>query len=185
MLARAFDDDPLMGWIFPDPEARRRKLPTMFALLFRHGHLPRSASDVIAGQSGIRAAALWDPPGGWRMSGGHMLRALPGFIRLFGRDLPRVGTGLGKMEEAHPRERHWYLAIIGTDPACQGQGLGSRLLRSRLDACDTARLPAYLESSKESNVPYYQGFGFRVTEELRLARGGPAAWAMWREPGSG
>jgi len=42
-------------------------------------------------------------------------------------------------------------------------------------------LPAYLESSKESNVGYYETFGFAVTREIRIP-GGPALWPMWRPP---
>jgi hypothetical protein len=41
--------------------------------------------------------------------------------------------------------------------------------------------PAYLESSKESNVGYYETFGFAVTREIRIP-GGPALWPMWRPP---
>ncbi|MFD0534677.1 GNAT family N-acetyltransferase [Actinomadura luteofluorescens] len=66
----------------------------------------------------------------------------------------------------------------------QGNGLGAALLRSRLDRCDTEGLPAYLESSKERNVPYYERFGFRVTRELPLpGKGCPPVWLMWRDPG--
>ena len=32
---------------------------------------------------------------------------------------------------------------------------------------------AYLESSKERNVPLYERFGFKVTEAYDIARGGP------------
>ena len=52
--------------------------------------------------------------------------------------------------------------------------------------CDAEGLPAYLESSKERNVPYYERFGFRVTRELAMpGRGCPPVWLMWRDPNSG
>ena len=35
MMARAFDDDPVMAWLFPDLEQRRRQLPKFFAITFR------------------------------------------------------------------------------------------------------------------------------------------------------
>ena len=41
---------------------------------------------------------------------------------------------------------------------------------------------AYLESSKETNVPYYRHFGFEVREEVDHRRGGPRQWSMWRDP---
>jgi hypothetical protein len=51
-----------------------------------------------------------------------------------------------------------------------------------LEQCDTEGLPAYLESSKEKNIPLYERYGFKVTDELRLVKGGPPLWPMWREP---
>lgn len=81
-----------------------------------------------------------------------------------------------------PREPHWYLALIGADPAAQGQGHGAALLRSGLAKADAAGLPAYLESSKPSNLPLYEHFGFRVRAEVPLPGGGPVLWGMWREP---
>jgi hypothetical protein len=51
-----------------------------------------------------------------------------------------------------------------------------------LERGDAEGVPAYLESSKERNIPYYQRYGFEVTVELRLPKGGPLVWSMWREP---
>jgi hypothetical protein len=50
-----------------------------------------------------------------------------------------------------------------------------------LDRCDREGLGAYLESSKEKNIPYYQRFGFTVTGEITLPDG-PNVWPMWRDP---
>jgi ribosomal protein S18 acetylase RimI-like enzyme len=86
------------------------------------------------------------------------------------------------MRRAHPEEPHWYLAVIGSDPTVRGQGFGQALMRSRLDRCDAEYCPAYLESSKPENVPYYERFGFTVTREIGLPDGGPTMWAMWRDP---
>jgi len=87
---------------------------------------------------------------------------------------------------AHPREEpHWYLAIIGVDPARQGYGVGAALLRSRLRRCDQEGLPAYLESSNRENVPLYQHFGFHVTGTLGLPEGAPVVNTMWRPGAAG
>jgi ribosomal protein S18 acetylase RimI-like enzyme len=89
---------------------------------------------------------------------------------------------LSTIEQAHPRQPHWYLAVLGTDPLHQGRGIGTALMAPVLERCDEEGLPAFLESSKESNVPYYERFGFRVERELKLGKGAPSVWPMWREP---
>lgn len=104
-----------------------------------------------------------------------IIRALGGRA-LAGRDLTEL------MKREHPEEPHWYLAVIGSDPSVRGQGFGQALMRSGLDRCDAEHAPAYLESSKEANVPYYERFGFAVTGELVVPDGGPTLWKMWRNP---
>jgi GNAT superfamily N-acetyltransferase len=73
----------------------------------------------------------------------------------------RVGVGL----------THWYLAVLGSDTVVRGKGYGQALMQSRLDRVDAEHAPAYLESSKAENVPYYQRFGFEVTSEIVSPKG--------------
>ena len=82
---------------------------------------------------------------------------------------------------ARPTTPHWYLAILGTEPALQGRGVGSALLAPVLARCDDEDLPAYLESSKAENVPFYERHGFRGMGELQVPEG-PSLWPMVREP---
>jgi ribosomal protein S18 acetylase RimI-like enzyme len=96
--------------------------------------------------------------------------------------MPMVVTGLLRTQSLHPDEPpHWYLAILGTDPSAQGQGLGSAMMGPVLDECDHDGVGAYLESSKEQNLDFYGRHGFRVTSEKKLPRG-PRLWPMWRDP---
>jgi ribosomal protein S18 acetylase RimI-like enzyme len=81
----------------------------------------------------------------------------------------------------HPHEPHWYLAVLGTEPAAQGHGIGSELLRGTLAECDRMGTLAYLESSKEANIAFYERHGFRVDAEFHPP-GGPKLWAMTRQP---
>ncbi len=112
----------------------------------------------------------------------QQLAMTPGFLRVFGFRTAKARAALDVMMRVHPEEPHWYLAAIGSDPTVRGQGFGQVLMRSRLDRCDAEHCPAYLESTKPENVPYYQRFGFRVTREIALPDAGPPLWAMWREP---
>jgi hypothetical protein len=57
-LAKAFFDDPLTSWIFPDPLARPRQLQSWMRLTSEMG-LTRGHF-YTAGDNG--AAAIWSPP---------------------------------------------------------------------------------------------------------------------------
>jgi GNAT superfamily N-acetyltransferase len=75
-----------------------------------------------------------------------------------------------------------YLQGLGTDPPRQGEGLGSAVLQPVLARCDRDGLPAYLETTKERNVGFYESHGFAVVARTRLPLDGPPMWFMWREP---
>ena len=184
VLGRAFYDDPVSMWIMPDDKTRAAHLRRFFATVTRHHHLAGGGVEV-ASDGSIGAAALWDPPGRWKQTPREQLMMMPSFIRGFGAR-PRVGRKMGAllelMKRHHPEEPHWYLAVIGSDVTVRGKGYGQALMSSRLDRVDAEHAPAYLESSKAENVPYYQRFGFEVTGEIVLPDGGPTLWPMWRAP---
>jgi ribosomal protein S18 acetylase RimI-like enzyme len=176
VLARAFSDDPVMRWVFPHDSTRvawnRRFFRFRLRSLLRQEEV--WTTDDTAG------AALWAAPERWRLSGRETL-GLARFVPATGRRTAGLLRGLSLVEAHHPETPHWYLAVLGTEPKRQGEGIGSRLLEPVLDACDADEVPAYLESSKESNIAFYARHGFRVTDELRLP-GGPPVWPMWRDP---
>jgi ribosomal protein S18 acetylase RimI-like enzyme len=180
VLARAFDDDPVPRWLFRGDRKRRRGLRKFFAIQLRHTYLERG--EVFTTRD-LAGAALWSPPGrarpGWR----DLVRLVPvmPYLTGLGRDTPEAARLLSAVDAARPREPHWYLATLGTDPERQRTGVGSALLRSVLDTVDAEGLPAYLESSKESNLAFYGRHGFEVTGEIHTPRGGPTLWLMWRK----
>lgn len=175
-LGRAFWDDPVMRFLIPRSDANLQtlmKLETKSAL--KHGHAYMSGDGA--------AAALWKPPGKWRTPMSELLSMAPLTIgALRGRLLIGLSV-LTAVEKKHPNDPpHWYLAVLGTEPDGQGKGLGSAVLQPVLTECDAKGEPAYLESSKERNIPFYERHGFKVTEEISLPKGGPPVWGMWRDP---
>jgi len=87
-----------------------------------------------------------------------------------------------KTEHYHPKTPHYYLFAIGVLPQCKGQGLGTKLIQEVLRRCDEEGVPAYLENSKEENLPFYEGHGFKVQRQIRFATSAPPLWLMWRDP---
>jgi len=178
-LARAFEDDPVFDFCFPE-----RNRDTSYRRFFEHDlratHLGRDETWTTV--EGVRGAAVWAPPGQWRQSIWALARSFPSYARILGRKLPRSLRALTAVESAHPPGEHYYLAVLGTDPSAQGTGVGSALLAPVLERCDREGIGAYLESSKEENVAFYNRHHFEVTRELPMPGHGPSVWLMWREP---
>lgn len=178
-LARAFLEDPVATWAYPPSRLRLRALERFHAIRLRQ----RLVDDEVWTTQGLHGAALWSPPGRWRTSPLEDIQlARPSLHPQLLVRLGVVAPGLFGMERAHPRTpEHWYLAVLGTDPAAQGKGVGSAVLEPVLAECDRHGVGAFLESSKHSNIAFYARHGFRVRGELPLWRG-PSVWQMWRDP---
>ncbi|MGH6873134.1 MAG: GNAT family N-acetyltransferase [Rhizomicrobium sp.] len=175
-LARAFYDDPVFTHFLPDDATRLAKLVRVWRIIFRLG-LPHKACFVTEGYESV---TLWRPPDGWHVSVLDYILNGPALIAVFGTGLGRVLSTMDMMEKVHPHTPHWYLQTIGTDPQFQGKGYGGVIMRDRLAAVDAAHMPCYLESSKDTNIPIYQSFGFKLTGEMQVP-GGPRIWPMWRD----
>ncbi|MEU0540917.1 GNAT family N-acetyltransferase [Nocardia sp. NPDC005978] len=183
VLGVAFSDDPVFTWLIPDDKTRPRRAAFMFEAFIRYQFFAHGGADVALDDNGVLVgAAVWAPPGKWNSGGAATLRVFPALARALRLRLAQAGRMADAMAAHHPKEPHWYLAFIGTLPSARGRGFGQALLNSRLDRCDAEGAPAYLESSKPDNVPYYERFGFEKTGELDVTDGGPLMWPMWRTP---
>jgi GNAT superfamily N-acetyltransferase len=177
VLADAFFEDPMLGWLIPEDTKRRARLRRFFAIELRHLALPHGH---VWTTSDLAGAALSLPPGAWRAPARVTLLEGSAFRAHLSR-AARLGAA---MERRHVRESHYYIRDVGVLPDMQGKGLGSALLRPTLDRCDRERLPAYLEASSERNAALYERLGFQLTEELRVGASPPLR-LMFRPPHSG
>ncbi|MEX2159594.1 MAG: GNAT family N-acetyltransferase [Dehalococcoidia bacterium] len=184
MLARAFFDDPLMMYVQPDSERRRRGDHFFFLRVIAYCDRYGVANTFASAPEG---AALWLPPDAPTTSTLRMVRsgmaALP-FAMGFGAAM-RFMTAGNYLESLHHRNmppRHWYLLVLGIEPERQGMGLGGAIIQPTLERADRERLPCYLETMKERNVTFYRKHGFDVVVEGELPKGGPHFWTMRREP---
>lgn len=176
-LTRAFHDDPVQRFLFPEEHVYRRRALANFELIVRR--TLTIGTVYVAGEHA--GAALWLPPGGDFLDGWRgRLFGLQSVLMVRGA-LGRAGRLFRALARHHPHEPHWYLPVLGTDPAHQGRGVGSAILAPALARADADGLPAYLESSKEKNLPFYQRHGFEVVSTLEI-EDGPTLWPMLRKP---
>jgi GNAT superfamily N-acetyltransferase len=142
---------------------------------------------VYGTAGGTDGVAVWLPPGEAEITPERAARA--GLDRapevLGAAAWERFRTLMDHMEQFHHQDvqpRHWYLPILGVDPAHQGRGLGGRLLAPILARADTEGLPCYLETVEPRNVPFYQKHGFAVVTEGVEPYSGVRFWTCRRDP---
>jgi len=179
LLARAFDADPFANWFIRPDERHRAGLAEFFRIAFLRLTLPFGHAYV---DDALRGAALWTPPGAWKLRWWKRALLLPSYVRAIGLTrVPKVARGIDEIQRRHPREPHYYLFVLGVDPSHQRRGVGSDLLRPMTARCDAEGKCAYLGTAEERNLVLYRRHGFDVTDEFTLPEG-PKMWLMWRPP---
>jgi GNAT superfamily N-acetyltransferase len=183
-LTAAFAGDPLWRWAFP----RLEDLEVFWRFVIASGlRYPwvrvRPTAFGGACPDGFEAVALWIPPGGTELTEQEEAELPALFERQIGARAADLLELLDRFEAAHPRDRpHYYLSLLGTDPAHRGKGLGMALLAENLALIDAEGMPAYLESSNPSNNARYEGVGFVKVGEFTTPDDAHVVATMWREP---
>lgn len=165
LIVLAFSSDPAARWMYPDPHAFLEYFPH-FVRAFGGAAFEHGSAHYIDGS----AAALWLPPGTQPPDD-----ALVALVRdtVPARDQDALFAVFEQMGQCHPKEPHWYLPLIGTDPAQQSKGYGSALLSYALAICDREKMPAYLEATSPRNVPLYQRHGFEALGTIQAGTSPP------------
>ena len=176
LLARAFDADPAVRYLLPDPERRRRVMTHSFTSYLRYGGRFGQVDTSPAG------AAIWLPDDALPVTLPKLLRygfapalaamGVPALRRTY-----RFDAVTHALHERVVRGRHRYLFILGAYPP--GQGDGDRLLQPGLEWADREGLPCYLETTAPRALPFYARYGFAVAAESDVP-GGPHLWGLLR-----
>ncbi len=174
LLVLSFGADPFERWLYPDLYAYLNNFPVFLDALTIQSFETNNVYSVNNGTG----AALWLPPN-TNLDDRLIVTSLEQTI-----DKQKQVSTISIMEQMdgyHPHEPHWYLAIIGVDPVCQGQGLGSILLQHTLALCDHDGVLAYLESTNPKNISLYQRHGFELLGRIQ-AGDAPPLFPMLRHP---
>jgi GNAT superfamily N-acetyltransferase len=175
-LTLAFSLDPVVRWAWPDSERYLSYWPPFVDAFggkaFEEG--------TAYGLEDHVAVALWLAP-----------RVEPdgeALMSLFQESMDDqrfedISAVFEQFDEHHPTYDHWYLPLMGVEPASQGRRLGSTLLQHTLDKCDRDGLPAYLEATSPRSRNLYARHGFDDVATIQ-AGSSPPLWAMLREPDS-
>ena len=184
VLVRSFTDDPGLCFVLPEVADRARLGPSLARTVIRYAlrcGAPLVTPDVV------RGVALWFPPDAPAPTEADL--AETGLADVPGQIGPaawqRFRRLLDHLDALHPRhapDPHWYLAMLGVDPAWQRQGIGEALLRPVFAAADRDGLCCYLEAPTAGNARYYARRGFRAVAETDVPDSDVHVWLMRREP---
>ncbi len=184
VLTKAFWDDPLNLYFFPEEEERKGFLPLFFEFRvkqgLRYGEVHVTSPDIIG-------VAIWTHSKTiestlWRLvrSGGLKLyRAYGGALVSKMRKVDEFSSGRRRRLAVTP---YMHLGSFAVDPKHQGMGYASKLIRPMLQSLDEMRIHGYLETQNESHVSLYQHYGFEVLEKDIVPEAGIPHWDMMRAP---
>ncbi|NEC91597.1 N-acetyltransferase [Streptomyces sp. SID12501] len=192
LLDGAFQNDPVSGWVFPDPAHRRATHPRLMAAFL---DIVLAEGRVDLAEDGT-ACALWLSVPADAHPANEATEANEGdeAEEAQGDDAAQMREAVDPDNERveliarltagiHPSGRaHEYLWMIGVAPDSQGLGLGTALVQHVLDRCDREGVAAYLEASSARSRTLYERLGFDLLDRPLDLPDGPQMWPMWREP---
>lgn len=183
MAARAFHDYPLMDYFNPNASARTERLAEVFRQTIRYGLYYGKG---YATSPKLEGLALWLPYNKSRRTLWRRLRS--GIFSLSSkmdkdvRERQRAFEAhMAGIHRRHAGRAQLYLQLLAVDPAHQGQGHSTRLLRAMFAGADAQGINSFLETHVPKNVDIYRHLGFEVVEEARLEGSELVTWAMLRE----
>lgn len=179
-LVRAFATDPLLGFLFTDSRERDADIGEFFRILL----LVRVALDMpafCAGSNGQvqggvmgydTSRPLWEPAHNARWA--RLMETAPGLEG-------RLAEYEALADRFMPPLPHYYLGVIGVQPAGQGQGVGAELLNAfcNMSVADPASAGVYLETASKASLRFYRKNGFELRGEGSLGQRTPL-WCVFR-----
>ena len=184
VLTRAFWNDPLNVYFFPDESLRERFLPLFFEYRLKQG---RRYGEVFTTSEDVEGVTIWRYSKTidstlWRdfRSGGLKL------LRIYGLSLL---NSMLKVNEFTVNRRtklaispYLHLGPIAVAPEMQSQGYASKLIRPMLTYLDETKMYCYLEAQNESNVSLYEHYDFEILAKGTVPNTEIPHWDMMRSP---
>ncbi|ADB35589.1 GCN5-related N-acetyltransferase [Kribbella flavida DSM 17836] len=172
VLTEAFQDDPLVGWLFPDAAERAHLQARFYRSQLAD---PCVEAYLIDGEAG---AALWRTTSSEATPSGD--GSEPDLEAAFGPAGARLRALGAALAVRHPVAPYLYLSCMGVTAGRRGTGLGSALLQHRLD--EAGDVTAYLEASSPGSRALYLRHGFHDFGAPVQVADGPLLWPMARLP---
>ncbi|MBN2155239.1 MAG: GNAT family N-acetyltransferase [Candidatus Lokiarchaeota archaeon] len=176
ILGEAFRDDPIWSKIM---EEQPDKFNTVFGVPLKYC---LRFGKVFAPSRDLEGLAAWIGSPYTNMSIWRLIIS-GAFIPSFqlgvniGQKIFQVFSVIEKDRKEFMKEAYVYLYVIGVHPSKQGQGIGTKLIRSMLEILPK-HIPIYLETETQDNVKFYEKLGFEILNEIKVPLFDLPMWEM-------
>ena len=169
LLSRAFQNDPLFVHLFTNQKYQAQS-EALIRFIIKENRL---SDGLILTDDPTEPSyvAILDPPKNLKkVSLGAKLRLnieqLLLLLHLPFSVLRFLSKYQEQITESAPKEPHYYLTMLGVDPASQGKGVGKKALQAIHKIADSSETPypVALDTENQDNVTYYQKFGYQLID---------------------
>jgi GNAT superfamily N-acetyltransferase len=177
-VTAAFAEDPAWGFLMS--EHYERLAPQFAGALFDL----RVVCGNVWVSDDLATVAMWDSPRGEYDPPRRARDVWASYRAVAGEQAyERLIAYNDALAAASPADPYWYLGVLATCPARQGEGLASAVLTPVLSEADRSGMACCLETSTEANRRFYERRGFIEPTAVALAAG-PTTWWLRRPPSS-
>ncbi len=168
VCARAFFNDDLDRYFFPDETDRLRRQRMMYSYFLR-----RNIKNVHTTSGELEGLMIMEGPYShndkWTLS--DLFLGAPLVFRLEFRTIRKMmdfQTNAIRIRERLVKDPYWYLALIAVAPEFQGKGFASKLLKPILFQAEAKKEHVFLETHNPNNIPIYEKLGFRIIDSIPM-----------------
>lgn len=187
VASKAFIDDPLWVYLYPDLKRREKYSLRFFKALLSYSIDKGEAYGV---GTPVKAVALWKKYGSVKGSQeekkkrlsmrtfiGMSNMILSGFLYSFFK-IRKLMKDIYYMRRLLAPRPHHYLHMLCVHPDEQGRGHATTILKALLERGHTQKAPWYLETLTPINVTFYQHMGFDCIKHLQYKDTGLEVWTF-------
>ncbi|MCX8065050.1 MAG: GNAT family N-acetyltransferase [Candidatus Hydrogenedentes bacterium] len=180
VLTRAFFDDDLVKYMFPDEAFRKSFLPWIYS---KWVGVLANYNSVFVDDDMKGVIVCLPPPLYLGVSLMDQVRGgLLGVIPRLG--MRRIWRPFRVFLDNMKRTRNevtvptWIIDVLGVSPQYQRKGIGSLLVREILKRAEEENVPAYVITHKLENVKFYEKNGFKLIKIVNSLPGGPPTCSL-------
>jgi ribosomal protein S18 acetylase RimI-like enzyme len=163
ILTQSFKDNRSVNYIIKQDKYKLQRIDELMNYSFKLGN--KFGKTYVSNDRNACAIVIY--PDRKRTTSKSMLWDIQFILKSIGiGNIRKAIKREAAIKKFHPEIPFTYLWFIGTEPSEQGKGIGTALMKKIISESEKLNRPIYLETSTESNIPWYQKFGFKIYQEL-------------------